>query len=351
MRAIYLIYAVAALAFQGCDVCRKNQLNEAKKDQFGQMNVNMLVKLPGVVGCLAPGPSGKRVAVAIYSTGATIPIIDVATGSEARLSGVLGIASRVAFSPTAEYLACSCYDHVQLWRLTDNSLVRTFDFASEQGREIAFSQDGRDLFVGCLNGQVRRISLATWEVTTIFRETEQKSVPLFVVNRRPITSVFELAVSPDDRTLAIGLRNGVVLFDLIKGIDRCGLVEEENASDNLVFSRDGKTLVVATGVFATAWDVLNGTKIRVFHGPPGTSNICGVGISSDDRYFVAGVSGGVHLPGKIAIWALRGGDPVVVDAGTSLVTIALLPKTDIVVTGSMDGTMGALDLSQLFRGK
>jgi WD40 repeat protein len=160
-----------------------------------------------------------------------------------------------------------------------------------------------------------------------------------------------LAVSPDDRTLAIGLRNGVILFDLIKGIDRCGLVEEEAASDNLVFSRDGKALVVATGVFATAWDVLAGTKTRVFHGPAGTASICGVGISSDDRYFVAGVSGGVHLPGKIAIWALRGGDPVVVDAGTSLVTIAPLPKTDIVVTGSMDGTMGALDLSQLFRGK
>ena len=237
----------------------------------------------------------------------TIPIIDVATGSEARLSGVLGIASRVAFSPTAEYLACSCYDHVQLMRLTDNSLVRTFDFASEQGREIAFSQDGRDLFVGCLNGQVRRISLATWEVTTIFRETEQKSVPLFVVNRRPITSVFELAVSPDDRTLAIGLRNGVVSSHLIKGIDRCGLVEEENASDNLVFSRDGKTLVVATGVFATAWDVLNGTKIRVFHGPPGTSNICGVAFLRMTGTLWRGLAEGFTSPARSPFGACAAG--------------------------------------------
>jgi WD40 repeat protein len=267
----------------------------------------------------------------------------------------VGIASQVAFSPTAEYLACSSQDHVQdhvqLWRLADNSLVRTFDFGGNRVGAIAFSQSGRDLFAGCRNGHVLRINLAKWEATTVFRETEQKSIPLFVVNQRPITTVFGLAVSPDDLTLAIGLRNGVVLLDLIAGTDRCGLPEEENASDNLVFSRDGKTLVVATGVFATAWDAQTGTKIRVFHGPPGPGTIRGVGISSDDSYFVAGINRGIDRPGTVAIWALRGGDPVVVDGVTSLMAIALLPKTDILVTGSMDGTIGSLGLSPLFRGE
>jgi WD40 repeat protein/tRNA A-37 threonylcarbamoyl transferase component Bud32 len=76
-----------------------------------------------------------------------------------------------------------------------------------------------------------------------------------------------LAVSPDGRTAAVGIKNGVQLVDLRSGITRTATADVAGSPNWVLFSPDGK-MVVSTNrdKTVTRWDVQSATRLGTLRG-------------------------------------------------------------------------------------
>ena len=111
----------------------------------------------------------------------------------------------------------------------------------------------------------------------------------------------QTALSPDDRTLLLGERDGSVRFlDLVTGHVRTGSGRHDGAVVGAAFSADGRTAVTAgEDNRAIVWDVERAAAGETLAGH--TGDVTGLAISRDGRTLYS-----ASLDGQVLIWDLAG---------------------------------------------
>src|SRR5207248_363831 len=193
---------------------------------------------PGGVERVAFAPDGKT--LACVSGRGHIRLWDVAAGKVTRSlsaehpKGEPVVVSAVAYSPDGKTLAEAYTDghpgpsYLRLWDPETGKLVRTLiDGVKFDVWAVAFSPDGKLLAAGDMMGRVRVFETADWkEVAALDAEDQLRS----------------LAFAPDNRTLALGLRRDVQLWDVADKKRVRTLAGHTNWVLSVSFAPDGKTL-------------------------------------------------------------------------------------------------------------
>jgi WD40 repeat protein len=161
------------------------------------------------------------------------------------------------------------------------------------------------------------------------------------------------ALSPDDRILLVGGRDGSVrLLDLVTGRARTASGRHDGAVTAAAFSADGRTVVTAgEDGRAIVWDVRRAAAGETLVGHAGV--ITGVVISRDGRTLYSSA-----LDGKVLIWDLAGdrrvgrrfdigpGNPVG-SLAPLIASHALSPDGRVLAIGHLDGTVTLFDARTL----
>ncbi|HKI38785.1 MAG TPA: WD40 repeat domain-containing protein [Gemmataceae bacterium] len=255
----------------------------------------------------ALSPDGKMLVQAGVNWGggisAAVVIWDVVAGKECRryagersASGYLNPLA-AAIAPDAKLLAWPGDNKVKLIDLTSGQEVRQFD-GNNGKRALAFSRDGKQLVAL----SARDEALTVWDMATgkVVRRIGTASIPTIAappdVKPGPALELASLSLSPNGKLVAWGDGPTVRLVDLETGKERHAGAGHTDAPRQVVFSRDGKTLLTA-GDDATVrrWDAVSGKEIGkgTVLGQPYIS----VFVSPDERVLAAACepTGTVHL--------------------------------------------------------
>ncbi len=181
---------------------------------------------------------------------------------------------------------------------------------ADTGREVrrlegvtgapAFSPDGRGLVAARAQGRVR-----LWEIAT---GREWAGLP-----QEPF---HPLAFSPDGRVLACGDANGVILWELAAGKERCRVEALRIESDRerpvaLRFSPDGRWLAWGEDRAVRLADVLGGRVVHVFWGHD--SGVKDLAFTPDSRALASASYDSTVLIWDVAAVAARQGRPAAPD--------------------------------------
>ncbi len=195
----------------------------------------------------------------------------------------------LAFSPDGKTLA--------LARNADEGTIRLLDArtgkeqATFQGHtrnvcSLAFSPEGKTLVSGGEDHQIK-----WWDVTT---RKER-----FTMEGGDIWRPFQIAVSPDGKTLATQSGSSVKLWDVAAGKKRATLVGHNRDVTCLQFSPDGKTLASGSeDKTIVLWDVATGKDLLTFRGAKAV--VDSLAFSPDGRTLFSGGADFPPLP--VMIW-------------------------------------------------
>jgi WD40 repeat protein len=270
-------------------------------------------------------PNGGQVAVGL-SSGIVFYHVDsllreyfIQTGSWVR---------SLAYSPDGQTLAAGLFDGTaRIWRISDGSLVHTFEGHTGWVRSIAFSSDG-ELVVTAADDDTVRV----WSV-------EDGSLQCKIEH---LEGIRVLALSPDDHTLAVGLQDSSIkLFDFQDGSPSRTLSGHEDWVRSLAFSPDGKKL--ASGAFdATAriWDVASGRLEVTLDGHQ--SSVLGLAFSPDGQTLASG-----SVDTTVKLWDVKKGRLLQTLVGHTdfVYGVAFSPDGRFVISSAGDNTARLWDVS------
>jgi WD40 repeat protein len=304
------------------------------------------IALPGHTGCLVDAlarfdhlqysPDGSRMAVG----GCQPVLLDVATHRiQTRLQiggdGHDRLVSALRFSPDGGTLYAavgfSAHPGVLLMRLdgrTGQRVGRAVPIRSDEWMTLMPTSDGR-----------RLVTTESDAVETVIRDART----LRPVRRLPVGGS-HAALSPDDRTLLLGERDGSVRFvDLDTGKVRVASGRHDGVVERGVFSADGRWAITAgKDNRLIVWDVRSAAAGEVLAGHSG--RVSALAVSGDSRTLYS-----TALDGQVLVWDLAGtrrlGRPFTVglDRFGALPRHALSPDGRILAVGRPDGTVGVFD--------
>ncbi|MGA7161087.1 MAG: WD40 repeat domain-containing protein, partial [Bacteroidota bacterium] len=196
----------------------------------------------------------------------TPPII-VERESQTILSGHTNFVDGIAFSRDNKYLASAGEDSkIIIWDLSTGSEVRTLDAGGRPKSCVAFSPDGKTLAVGSRN-DITLWDVSTWSLLFAFAE------PLYVAT--------SLLFTPDNNQIVSGDRSGKInVWNASDGKLTSSFKAFAYNVEGLALDTSG-TIVVAGGMgdSLTAWNIKTGKKVysvRAHH-----NGITGIAISPD----------------------------------------------------------------------
>ena len=290
---------------------------------------------------IAFSPDGQILASGGFDN--KIILWDVATGQPIGQSfiGHTSYALSVAFSPDGKTLASGDEDGlVRLWDVATAQLIGQplIGHAGPVYR-VAFSSDGKMLVSGGLDG-----SCILWDIATykpIFRQY------LDALGYEPGKAAANLAIalSQDDRILAVGYRNTITLWDVATQQPLGQPLSGHTAFVwHLAFSPDGKTLAsVALDNKIIQWDIAARRRLgRQL--PTGHSDwMCGVASSPDGQILASG-----SWDDTIILWDVATGQPIgqpLTGHTAAVSSVAFSPDGQLLASGSGDDTIILWDVA------
>jgi WD40 repeat protein len=261
---------------------------------------------------LAFSPDGKLLASVDYNDG-TIRVWDTNSGNEIRslaidqelkrtdASVVGALASRVAFSPDGRTLASATTllrnipikdargqppirpneGIVLLWDMATGKVIRTLKGHTQTIRVVAFSPDGRTIFSGGEDCQLKLWDAATGKEKRTIREKEPNWV-------------YDVAFSPGGNTVALSMGSNLRLIDAASGDEIRRFPTQEMGIGPVVFSPDGRT-VASVGTVIKLWDAEIGQRRAL--PSDSTGAVKAVAFSPDGQTLAWG-----HEAGTAVLW-------------------------------------------------
>ena len=202
-------------------------------------------------GYHARGPGRGNIELWNITTGEQIPGLwqDIDEGNANALA--------LAFSPDNKILAAGIpRQGIRAWDINTGAELFNFNAVEPFGRKLVFSPDGKTLATNGTHVQTR-----VWNIST-----QRDITPPNIMN------VSALAFSPDEKTLAYGHPNGIVLSDITTtGIKERGRISNHRGFGSvLTFSPDGKILLDPKSIgrqpLIQLWDVDTGTDLGTLTG-------------------------------------------------------------------------------------
>jgi RNA polymerase sigma factor (sigma-70 family) len=216
----------------------------------------------GPVASAAFAPDGKTLAT---TDGESVRLWDADTGEQRSAhGGALAGVVRLAFSPDGRTLACVAgRGEVRLWDVAGDRVVRTFNAEHPRDKpvvcpSIAFSPDGRHLAQAYTDGHPGPSYLRVWDVA------EGKLARTLVDGAE--FDLWAVAFSADGKLLAAGDMNGRVrLFDTARW-EQVGGLDARDQLRSLAFAPGGRTLALGLRRDVQLWDAATGERLRTLSG-------------------------------------------------------------------------------------
>ncbi len=266
----------------------------------------------------------------------TVRLWRVSDGSPLRTLERSGAHGGVAFTPDGSTLAAGSGRIVQLWRVSDGSPLRTLE-----GRKyrvlspggivwsVAFAPDGSTLAAGWtrktwgdLDGIVQLWRVSDWSLLhTLDRHTN---------------SVISVAFTPDGSTLASGSWDKTVrLWRVSDGSPLRTLEGHTDFVTSVAFAPDGSTLASGSSDGTVRlWRVPDGSPLRTLEGH--TNSVVSVAFAPDGSTLASG-----SWDKTVRLWRVSDGSPLrTLEGHTNFVTsVAFAPDGSTLASGSYDSTV------------
>jgi WD40 repeat protein len=200
----------------------------------------------------APSPDGRQIATA--TSGGTVAIWDVATGSSIRTLGTLFHANMIRWSPDGRRIAAVAApgSRVSIWDV-NGGVVRVIPEGMLAGIGIAFSNDGKWL------------ARASEPTDTLFAVDGGEDRKLL---EPPSGAPVVVAFSPDDRTVLVAGTGFVSTWDVATGAPRLRIATNGWIM-SAAFLNNGRFIVAAgTDRRVHVWNAETGAELLAFATPP-----------------------------------------------------------------------------------
>jgi WD40 repeat protein/DNA-binding SARP family transcriptional activator len=292
---------------------------------------------------MALHPDGIHLATA--SADGTVKVWDISPQGSREwltLSGLTGIAPKVAYSPDGMRLATSGPDNtVIFWDAATGKVLVTLTGHTDTVWGLVFSPDGSRLAAGSLDQTAR-----VWDTTT-GKEllTLSQSGHGDGVIGGLFSGIMAVTFSPDGKKLATAGSGGTaIIWDATSGQPLLTLTNQEIGFTNLAFSPDGKQLLtgtenILTEEIAILWDSATGKELLRFTMP---TRVWGLAFSPDGEKLVLSGSGGAAK-----MWDARTGEFLFSLAGhsDSIADFVFSKDGSRLASASWDGTARVWDAS------
>lgn len=234
---------------------------------------------------------------------------------------------------------------LQIWDLRKYTFQKEIDVGKGFMTSIIFAKDGKSVYVGneCGDGILRRIDIESGKTEEVFGPQNKNDLP-----RNSDLSINSIALSSDGQILAIGLRTGVIVWNLKFNSVRFSIKDEKRATTTLAFSPDGKRLAVG-GYSTGLWDVETGKIISDITIDGQSICVAKILFSPDSKFLVASLNSAINFPSKVAVWRIDDySHPFSYYCHKDVTrAISFMPGTNKLVTGSDDCSICIWDLDKL----
>jgi len=301
----------------------------------------------GQVNAVVFAPDGRTVASG--SADNTVQLWRVTDGSLVHmLRGHARWVMSVAFSPDGTTLASGSEDKtVRLWRVTDGRCLRELSGHTNAVVAVAFSPDGAMLATGSLDSSIK-----------LWRVSDGAVLRTLTGHADFVNSV---AFSPDGKMLASGGDDRAVrLWRVSDGAQLRALTGHKDYVASVAFSPDGQRLAsgggtqdktvrlwrVPDGILERSWEASSGAVKSVAFSPDGATLASGggrgdhsIGLWQVNQGTLLRKIAGIALVPPSVLPTYSAGPKQITGHSGSVLSVAFSPDGTTLVTGSIDKTL------------